>query len=52
MNVKHFVGLMTFFLFYQQDLVVRLTDDSDLYFLYNLVISEEDFQRCSVIFFL
>lgn len=24
---------------------MRLTDDADLYFLYNLVISEEDFQR-------
>lgn len=40
-------GLMSFFLFYQQDLIVRLTDDTDLYFLYNLVISEEDFQRYS-----
>lgn len=28
-----------------QDLVVRLTEDSDPFFLYNLVISEEDFQR-------
>uniref|UniRef100_A0A672QLY8 Spindle assembly abnormal protein 6 homolog n=1 Tax=Sinocyclocheilus grahami TaxID=75366 RepID=A0A672QLY8_SINGR len=30
------------------DLVVRLTDDSDFYFLYNLVISEEDFQSLKV----
>uniref|UniRef100_A0A3B4BVE3 Spindle assembly abnormal protein 6 homolog n=1 Tax=Pygocentrus nattereri TaxID=42514 RepID=A0A3B4BVE3_PYGNA len=30
------------------DLVVRLTDDADLYFLYNLVISEEDFQSLKV----
>lgn len=28
-----------------QDLAVRLTDDTDPFFLYNLVISEEDFQR-------
>lgn len=28
-----------------QDLAVRLTDDADPFFLYNLVISEEDFQR-------
>ncbi|NXI01027.1 SAS6 protein, partial [Pachycephala philippinensis] len=27
-----------------QDLAVRLTDDTDPFFLYNLVISEEDFQ--------
>ncbi|NXV80953.1 SAS6 protein, partial [Atlantisia rogersi] len=27
-----------------QDLAVRLTDDNDPFFLYNLVISEEDFQ--------
>ncbi|NXY48827.1 SAS6 protein, partial [Ceuthmochares aereus] len=29
---------------YFQDLAVRLTDDTDPFFLYNLVISEEDFQ--------
>uniref|UniRef100_A0A8V5GCA9 Spindle assembly abnormal protein 6 homolog n=1 Tax=Melopsittacus undulatus TaxID=13146 RepID=A0A8V5GCA9_MELUD len=29
---------------YLQDLAVRLTDDTDPFFLYNLVISEEDFQ--------
>lgn len=45
-------GLMSFCLFYQQDLIVRLTDDTDLYFLYNLVISEEDFQRYSDLIFL
>ncbi|KAK2906783.1 hypothetical protein QQF64_019376 [Cirrhinus molitorella] len=33
---------------HRKDLVVRLTDDSDLYFLYNLVISEEDFQSLKV----
>ncbi|KAF5909818.1 spindle assembly abnormal protein 6, partial [Clarias magur] len=33
---------------HRRDLVVRLTDDSDLYFLYNLVISEEDFQSLKV----
>ncbi|XP_033718827.1 spindle assembly abnormal protein 6 homolog isoform X6 [Tursiops truncatus] len=27
-----------------EDLVIRLTDDTDPFFLYNLVISEEDFQ--------
>uniref|UniRef100_A0A4W4FKX2 Spindle assembly abnormal protein 6 N-terminal domain-containing protein n=1 Tax=Electrophorus electricus TaxID=8005 RepID=A0A4W4FKX2_ELEEL len=32
----------------RQDLVVRLTDDADLFFLYNLVISEEDFQSLKV----
>ncbi|MBN3288522.1 SAS6 protein, partial [Polyodon spathula] len=31
-----------------QDLVVRITDDIDLYFLYKLVISEEDFQSLKV----
>ncbi|KAG8132691.1 putative Spindle assembly abnormal protein [Naja naja] len=30
---------------HRKDLVVRLTEDSDPFFLYNLVISEEDFQR-------
>ncbi|KAK1805872.1 hypothetical protein P4O66_012920, partial [Electrophorus voltai] len=29
-------------------MVVRLTDDADLFFLYNLVISEEDFQSLKV----
>ncbi|XP_070795456.1 spindle assembly abnormal protein 6 homolog [Pituophis catenifer annectens] len=29
---------------HRKDLVVRLTEDSDPFFLYNLVISEEDFQ--------
>ncbi|XP_075040154.1 spindle assembly abnormal protein 6 homolog [Mixophyes fleayi] len=29
---------------HKKDLVVRMTDDSDPFFLYNLVISEEDFQ--------
>ncbi|XP_004614731.1 spindle assembly abnormal protein 6 homolog [Sorex araneus] len=29
---------------HRKDLVIRLTDDSDPFFLYNLVISEEDFQ--------
>ncbi|XP_010016171.1 PREDICTED: LOW QUALITY PROTEIN: spindle assembly abnormal protein 6 homolog [Nestor notabilis] len=29
---------------HKKDLAVRLTDDSDPFFLYNLVISEEDFQ--------
>uniref|UniRef100_A0A8D0HME9 Spindle assembly abnormal protein 6 homolog n=1 Tax=Sphenodon punctatus TaxID=8508 RepID=A0A8D0HME9_SPHPU len=29
---------------HRKDLVVRLTDDTDPFFLYNLVISEEDFQ--------
>ncbi|KAI7791190.1 putative spindle assembly abnormal protein 6-like protein [Triplophysa rosa] len=33
---------------HRKDLVVRLTDDTDLYFLYNLVISEEDFQSLKV----
>ncbi|KAL7855322.1 hypothetical protein SRHO_G00175120 [Serrasalmus rhombeus] len=33
---------------HRKDLVVRLTDDADLYFLYNLVISEEDFQSLKV----
>uniref|UniRef100_A0A8B9HN11 Spindle assembly abnormal protein 6 homolog n=1 Tax=Astyanax mexicanus TaxID=7994 RepID=A0A8B9HN11_ASTMX len=33
---------------HKKDLVVRLTDDADLYFLYNLVISEEDFQSLKV----
>ncbi|XP_036377106.1 spindle assembly abnormal protein 6 homolog [Megalops cyprinoides] len=33
---------------HKRDLVVRLTDDSDLYFLYNLSISEEDFQSLKV----
>ncbi|XP_051551431.1 spindle assembly abnormal protein 6 homolog [Myxocyprinus asiaticus] len=33
---------------HRRDLVVRLTDDTDLYFLYNLVISEEDFQSLKV----
>uniref|UniRef100_A0A673IFA6 Spindle assembly abnormal protein 6 homolog n=1 Tax=Sinocyclocheilus rhinocerous TaxID=307959 RepID=A0A673IFA6_9TELE len=33
---------------HRKDLVVRLTDDSDFYFLYNLVISEEDFQSLKV----
>uniref|UniRef100_W5UDD5 Spindle assembly abnormal protein 6 homolog n=1 Tax=Ictalurus punctatus TaxID=7998 RepID=W5UDD5_ICTPU len=33
---------------HRRDLVVRLTDDADLYFLYNLVISEEDFQSLKV----
>ncbi|KFO26882.1 Spindle assembly abnormal protein 6 like protein [Fukomys damarensis] len=28
----------------REDLVIRLTDDTDPFFLYNLVISEEDFQ--------
>ncbi|GAB5575293.1 spindle assembly abnormal protein 6 homolog isoform X1 [Prionailurus iriomotensis] len=28
----------------RRDLVIRLTDDTDPFFLYNLVISEEDFQ--------
>uniref|UniRef100_A0A9L0RK59 Spindle assembly abnormal protein 6 homolog n=1 Tax=Equus caballus TaxID=9796 RepID=A0A9L0RK59_HORSE len=30
---------------HRKDLVIRLTDDTDPFFLYNLVISEEDFQR-------
>ncbi|KAH0618376.1 hypothetical protein JD844_017516 [Phrynosoma platyrhinos] len=29
---------------HRKDLVVRLTEDSDPFFLYNLIISEEDFQ--------
>ncbi|XP_063796137.1 spindle assembly abnormal protein 6 homolog isoform X2 [Pseudophryne corroboree] len=29
---------------HKKDLVVRMTDDTDPFFLYNLVISEEDFQ--------
>lgn len=29
---------------HKKDLVVRMTDDTDLFFLYNLVISEDDFQ--------
>ncbi|KAK2500007.1 hypothetical protein MC885_007718 [Smutsia gigantea] len=29
---------------HRKDLVIRLTDDTDSFFLYNLVISEEDFQ--------
>ncbi|XP_072516925.1 spindle assembly abnormal protein 6 homolog [Salminus brasiliensis] len=33
---------------HKKDLVVRLTDDADLYFLYKLVISEEDFQSLKV----
>ncbi|XP_012697393.2 spindle assembly abnormal protein 6 homolog [Clupea harengus] len=33
---------------HKRDLVVRLTDDADLYFLYNLTISEEDFQSLKV----
>lgn len=33
---------------HRRDLVVRLTNDTDLYFLYNLVISEEDFQSLKV----
>uniref|UniRef100_A0A4W4FK54 Spindle assembly abnormal protein 6 homolog n=1 Tax=Electrophorus electricus TaxID=8005 RepID=A0A4W4FK54_ELEEL len=33
---------------HRRDLVVRLTDDADLFFLYNLVISEEDFQSLKV----
>ncbi|XP_027014411.1 spindle assembly abnormal protein 6 homolog isoform X1 [Tachysurus fulvidraco] len=33
---------------HRRDLVVRLTDDADLYFLYNLLISEEDFQSLKV----
>ena len=33
---------MTFVWF--QELVVRLTDQSDLFFLYTLKLSEEDFQ--------
>ncbi|KAJ6658406.1 hypothetical protein lerEdw1_020110 [Lerista edwardsae] len=30
---------------HRKDLVVRLTEDTDPFFLYNLIISEEDFQR-------
>ena len=33
------------FLFDLQELVVRLTDERDLFFLYTLRIGEEDFQR-------
>ncbi|KAK1163958.1 hypothetical protein AOXY_G15926 [Acipenser oxyrinchus oxyrinchus] len=33
---------------HKKDLVVRITDDIDPYFLYNLVISEEDFQSLKV----
>ncbi|KAJ8279660.1 hypothetical protein COCON_G00067260 [Conger conger] len=33
---------------HKRDLVVRLTDDTDPYFLYNLAISEEDFQSLKV----
>ncbi|XP_015194783.2 spindle assembly abnormal protein 6 homolog isoform X1 [Lepisosteus oculatus] len=33
---------------HKRDLAVRLTDDADAYFLYNLVISEEDFQSLKV----
>ncbi|KAL1023197.1 hypothetical protein UPYG_G00037550 [Umbra pygmaea] len=33
---------------HKRDLLVRLTDDSDPYFLYNLAISEEDFQSLKV----
>lgn len=29
---------------HRKDLIIRLTDDTDPFFLYNLVISEEDFQ--------
>ncbi|KAL2089292.1 hypothetical protein ACEWY4_013980 [Coilia grayii] len=32
----------------KRDLIVRLTDDADLFFLYNLTISEEDFQSLKV----
>ncbi|KAM6219234.1 spindle assembly abnormal protein 6 homolog [Rhynchocyon petersi] len=30
---------------HRKDLVIRLTDDTDPFFLYNLIISEEDFQN-------
>nr|XP_046158341.1 spindle assembly abnormal protein 6 homolog [Oncorhynchus gorbuscha] len=33
---------------HKRDLLVRLTDDTDPYFLYNLAISEEDFQSLKV----
>ncbi|XP_063284487.1 spindle assembly abnormal protein 6 homolog [Pelobates fuscus] len=33
---------------HKKDLIVRLTDDTDPYFLYNLVLSEEDFQSLKV----
>uniref|UniRef100_A0A8C5WGZ2 Spindle assembly abnormal protein 6 homolog n=1 Tax=Leptobrachium leishanense TaxID=445787 RepID=A0A8C5WGZ2_9ANUR len=33
---------------HKKDLVVRMTDDTDPYFLYNLVISEEDFQSLKI----
>ncbi|KAL4634871.1 hypothetical protein GN956_G14383 [Arapaima gigas] len=33
---------------HKRDLLVRLTDDADPYFLYNLVISEEDYQSLKV----
>ncbi|XP_038856433.1 spindle assembly abnormal protein 6 homolog [Salvelinus namaycush] len=33
---------------HKRDLLVRLTDDTDPYFLYNLSISEEDFQSLKV----
>ncbi|XP_041125895.1 spindle assembly abnormal protein 6 homolog isoform X2 [Polyodon spathula] len=33
---------------HKKDLVVRITDDIDPYFLYNLVISEDDFQSLKV----
>ncbi|KAL6055789.1 hypothetical protein STEG23_028749 [Scotinomys teguina] len=36
--------LSSSFLRSYKDLVIRLTDDTDPFFLYNLVISEEDFQ--------
>ncbi|NWW93530.1 SAS6 protein, partial [Rhynochetos jubatus] len=32
---------------HRKDLAVRLTDDTDPFFLYNLILSEEDFQRQS-----
>lgn len=41
-RVVHFKSYLNVCL---QDLAVRLTDDTDPFFLYNLVISEEDFQR-------
>ncbi len=37
---------------HRKELVVRLTDESDLFFLHTLRLSEEEFQRCHNIYHL
>ncbi|KAM8930015.1 spindle assembly abnormal protein 6 homolog [Pelodytes ibericus] len=48
LNVRICIELHSSSPSHKKDLVVRMTDDADPFFLYNLVISEEDFQSLKI----